>query len=97
MVRQARGYERCGLRSVANRPDPPGFIPVIGYLDELVILPVAIVAVVKLIPPTIMAEHRAAAAGTTMRPRSIAGAIAIVLVWLAGVAAVGWLVWRYAG
>jgi uncharacterized membrane protein YkvA (DUF1232 family) len=35
----------------------PDFIPVIGYLDDLVIVPLGIVAVVKLIPPEIMVEQ----------------------------------------
>jgi uncharacterized membrane protein YkvA (DUF1232 family) len=39
----------------------PDFIPIFGYLDDLIILPLGIVAVVKLIP-RIMADHRAAAA-----------------------------------
>jgi len=39
----------------------PDFIPVLGYLDDLIIVPIGIVAVLKLIPPEIMAEHRAAA------------------------------------
>ena len=40
----------------------PDFIPVLGYLDDLVVVPLGILAVVKLVPPHIMAEHRAAAA-----------------------------------
>src|SRR5919109_78463 len=40
----------------------PDFIPVLGYLDDVVIVPLGILAVVKLIPPEIMAEHRALAA-----------------------------------
>jgi uncharacterized membrane protein YkvA (DUF1232 family) len=39
----------------------PDFIPVFGYLDDVVIVPLGIFAVVKLIPPEIMVEHRAAA------------------------------------
>src|SRR6266550_6329636 len=44
----------------------PDFIPVLGYLDDLVIVPVGIFLVVRLIPPDIMAEHRAAAAAADM-------------------------------
>jgi uncharacterized membrane protein YkvA (DUF1232 family) len=36
----------------------PDFIPVLGYLDELVILPLGILLVVRLIPPELMAEFR---------------------------------------
>jgi uncharacterized membrane protein YkvA (DUF1232 family) len=39
----------------------PDFIPVVGYLDDLIIVPLGIVLVVKMIPPGIMAEHRALA------------------------------------
>src|SRR6202521_6399317 len=48
----------------------PDFIPVLGYLDDLIIVPLGIMAVVKLIPPEIMAEHRAAAAMVAERPMS---------------------------
>src|SRR5688572_24208632 len=37
----------------------PDFIPVLGYLDDLIIVPLGILLVVALIPPGIMAEHRA--------------------------------------
>ena len=37
----------------------PDFIPVLGYLDDLVIVPLGILLVVALIPPHIMAQHRA--------------------------------------
>ena len=61
----------------------PDFIPVLGYLDELIILPLGIALVVRLIPPELMAEHRARAVAVQDRPVSFAAAAAIVLVWLA--------------
>src|SRR6185369_18058203 len=61
----------------------PDFIPVFGYLDDLIIVPLGILAVVKLIPPEIMAEHRAAAAIALERPISRAAAAAIVAIWVA--------------
>src|SRR6476660_8787566 len=73
----------------------PDFIPVIGYLDDLIIVPLGIVAVVKLIPPEIMAEHRAAAALASERPMSRTGAAVIVVIWIASMALVGWLAYRY--
>ena len=69
----------------------PDFIPVIGYLDDLIIVPLDIVAVVKLIPPEIMAEHRAAAAVAAERPVSRAAAVAIAFIWISSIALVGWL------
>jgi uncharacterized membrane protein YkvA (DUF1232 family) len=73
----------------------PDFIPVIGYLDDLVIVPLGILAVVKLIPPEIMAEHRAAAAIASERPISHAAATVIVLIWIVSMALVGWLGYRF--
>ena len=70
----------------------PDFIPVVGHLDEVIILPFAIMLVLKLIPPDIMAEHRAAAAVAINKPTSKAGVALVIAVWLflAGLAA--WMV-----
>ena len=45
----------------------PDFVPVLGYLDDVLIVPLGILAVVKLVPPEVMAEHRAAAAAASGR------------------------------
>jgi uncharacterized membrane protein YkvA (DUF1232 family) len=37
----------------------PDFIPVLGYLDDVIIAPLGILAVVKMIPPEVLAKHRA--------------------------------------
>lgn len=50
----------------------PDFVPVLGYLDDVVIVPAGILAVVRLIPPEIMAEHRASAARESEKPVSYA-------------------------
>jgi len=60
----------------------PDFIPVLGYLDDLLLVPLGIFAVVRMIPPPLMAEFRETAAATTGRPRSIAGAAVMVVIWL---------------
>ena len=68
----------------------PDFIPVLGYLDDALILPLGILAVVRLIPPDLMAELRATAAarlGGSKPVSRIAGAI-VVLIWIAGAALV---------
>ena len=71
----------------------PDFIPVLGYLDEVILLPFAILLVVKLIPPELMAEHRATAAASEGRPVSRAGAVAVVALWLASAVLIAWLLW----
>src|SRR6187549_1759745 len=73
----------------------PDFIPFFGYLDDLIIVPLGILAVVKLIPPEIMAKHRAAAALASERPISRVAAAMIVIIWIASMALVGWLGYRY--
>jgi uncharacterized membrane protein YkvA (DUF1232 family) len=73
----------------------PDFIPVLGYLDELILLPLAIALVVKVIPPEIMAQHRAAAAAAQERPVSRAAAAVIVAVWAAAIGLTAWLAWLY--
>jgi uncharacterized membrane protein YkvA (DUF1232 family) len=72
----------------------PDFIPVLGYLDDIILVPLGIVLVLKLIPPPIMAEHRASALAQD-RPVSRVAALAIVCVWIASAALVGWLVYRH--
>lgn len=57
----------------------------------MIIVPLDIVAVVKLIPPEIMAEHQAAAAVAAERPVSRAAAVAIAFIWIPSIALVGWL------
>ncbi|WP_241665294.1 YkvA family protein [Teichococcus oryzae] len=71
----------------------PDVIPVLGYLDEVILLPLAIALVVRLIPPALMVEHRAAAERAAARPRSRAGAVAIIALWLAALALLGWWLW----
>jgi uncharacterized membrane protein YkvA (DUF1232 family) len=73
----------------------PDFVPVLGYLDDMVIVPLGILAVVKLIPPEIMAENRAAAALCAETPISRTAGIAIALVWTASIALAGWMAYRY--
>ncbi len=73
----------------------PDFVPVIGYLDDAILVPLGILAVVKLVPAEIMAEHRAAAALAAERPVSRPAAIVIALIWTASIALTAWLGYRY--
>lgn len=60
----------------------PDFIPVLGYLDDLIIVPLGIVWAVRLVPPRLMAEYRAAAAQRQGRPVSRLGLLAVVVIWI---------------
>ncbi|MDP9812626.1 uncharacterized membrane protein YkvA (DUF1232 family) [Rhizobium tibeticum] len=59
----------------------PDFVPVLGYLDDIVIVPLGILLAVKLIPPDILAEHRATATHSE-RPWSRAAMVAIIAIWI---------------
>jgi uncharacterized membrane protein YkvA (DUF1232 family) len=71
----------------------PDFIPILGYLDDLVIVPLGIVLAVRLIPPDLMAEFRAEARRRTDEPRSYGGAFVIVAMWIAAAVFLIWLFW----
>ena len=61
----------------------PDFIPVLGYLDDLLLVPLGLALATRLVPPLILAEHRAEAARRFADggPRSRVGAILVVVVW----------------
>ena len=73
----------------------PDFIPVLGYLDDLVIVPLGIWAVVKMIPPDVMAEHRATAQAQSEKPVSAIAAVLIVAVWIGLSVLAAWAGWSY--
>ena len=68
----------------------PDFIPVLGYLDDLLIVPAGIWLAVRLVPPALMAEFREQAAARD-RPRSRVAAFVIISLWLAACALILWL------
>jgi uncharacterized membrane protein YkvA (DUF1232 family) len=68
----------------------PDVIPVLGFLDELILLPIAIALIARLIPANIMAESRAAAERMAQRPRSKAGAAIIIGIWALALGALAW-------
>jgi uncharacterized membrane protein YkvA (DUF1232 family) len=62
----------------------PDFIPVLGYLDELVLVPLCVYIVLKMIPPGVMEECRQKAQATMSqgRPTNWIGAVIIIVVWV---------------
>src|SRR5262249_54191249 len=61
----------------------PDFVPVLGYLDDLVLVPLGLLLVLRLIPADVLAEHRVAASAIAERPVSRVGAFAVIGVWIA--------------
>lgn len=72
----------------------PDFIPVLGYLDELVLIPAGIALVLKLIPPAVMEDAHARADDVLDRAKKTAvwAGVVIVALWLL----VAWVVIRWA-
>jgi uncharacterized membrane protein YkvA (DUF1232 family) len=70
----------------------PDFIPVLGYLDDVIIVPLGIGLALRLIPPSLLEEHRhTAIERSQQRPTSYVGAAIILSMWC--VAAVALLLW----
>ena len=69
----------------------PDFIPILGYLDDLILVPLGIWLVVSLIPEQAMAEYRARASEVMQRPHGgKIAAIAIIVIWILGAVLLCW-------
>jgi uncharacterized membrane protein YkvA (DUF1232 family) len=67
----------------------PDFIPILGLLDDALLVPAGIWLFVKLLPPGLFETHRAAAAEAAERPSSRWGILIVVLIW----GAAAWVTW----
>jgi len=61
----------------------PDFVPLVGYLDDLILVPLGLSLAIRLIPAALLEEHRAAAAQrfSEPRPRSWGGAAIVLTIW----------------
>jgi uncharacterized membrane protein YkvA (DUF1232 family) len=75
----------------------PDFIPLIGYLDELILLPAALWLALRLVPPAALADARLRAADAIERPASRAAAAVIVALWIIGAALCAAWLWPRLG
>ena len=75
----------------------PDFVPILGYLDDLVILPLLISLAIRLIPPPVMDECRAKAEASKAKLKTVfwIGAGLVLLVWLLLAAGIWYLVRSY--
>ena len=88
----ARAVEHAGrpcLRDIGSRAHD--FIPVLGQLDDLIIVPLGIWLALKLIPEEVMTEHRRTAEEAVHKPVSYVVTALIVIAWLLAVVLTGWL------
>jgi uncharacterized membrane protein YkvA (DUF1232 family) len=75
----------------------PDFVPVLGYLDDVILVPLGVLLVIRLIPPEVMAEHRELAAAAQERPVSRIAAVVIAGIWAASILLCAWLAYRFFG
>ncbi len=68
----------------------PDFIPVLGLVDDAVLIPLGAWLFERMVPPALLAEHRAAAEAASERPVSWAGIAIVVAIWAIAI----WLAWR---
>lgn len=71
----------------------PDFIPVLGLLDDVILLPLGIALCLKLLPADVMDECRQRASESLAKPTSYVVATIIVLLWIGVLALLGW--WAY--
>ena len=74
----------------------PDFIPILGLVDDALIIPAGIWIFLKMLPEGLFEEHRAAAEAAAERPRSKGGMLLILLIWiLAAILLWRLLAWNY--
>ncbi|HSC87056.1 MAG TPA: DUF1232 domain-containing protein [Polyangiaceae bacterium] len=60
----------------------PDFIPVLGYLDDLLLVPLGLMLVIRMLPPDVLAASREQANAILARPRSYVAAGLVICIWL---------------
>jgi uncharacterized membrane protein YkvA (DUF1232 family) len=72
----------------------PDFIPVLGYLDDLIIVPLGLLLVLRLVPSEVKQSAREQAASAAERPVSRAMAVVVVAIWFALAGVLGLWAWQ---
>ena len=74
----------------------PDFIPIFGYLDDLIIVPLGILLAIRLIPDALMQEFREVALRREGRPRSYGGLAVVLAIWIVCAVWMAWFFWPVA-
>ena len=72
----------------------PDFIPVLGLIDDAILIPAGLWLLVKMLPPGLIEEHRATASAAARRPASAVGALIVVAIWILAALLV-WRLWSW--
>lgn len=72
----------------------PDVIPVLGYLDDLLVVPLGIALAIRMIPSPVLAECREEARNAKDRPVNKVAAVVVVAIWMALAVSAVWLVAR---
>ena len=75
----------------------PDFIPILGYLDDLLIVPLGLMLVLRRVPHEVMLDAREKAAIAVDRPVGRAMAAVIVAIWVVAIGGLGLWVWQSLG
>jgi uncharacterized membrane protein YkvA (DUF1232 family) len=70
----------------------PDFIPVLGYLDDIIIVPLGLLLVIRMLPKHVLDESRERAAAVLAKPKSMIAAVVIAGVWVVAMTVVGYVV-----
>lgn len=73
----------------------PDFIPVLGYLDDAILLPIAIWFALRMLPPAVAQDAKLKAANHLLtKPKLLSGALLIIAIWMVIAAVAGVLIYR---
>ena len=72
----------------------PDFIPVLGYLDDVILVPLGVWLVLRMVPAGVIADSQAKAAAVAERPVSRGMAVVIVAIWAIALGVLGLWAWR---
>lgn len=74
----------------------PDFIPVLGYLDDLILVPLGLILLIKMLPPHLLDDYRAKAESSEFAiAKNWTAAIIIVGLWICGIALAVWAVHKH--
>ena len=73
----------------------PDFIPVLGLIDDALLIPLGLWLFARLLPPGLLDEHRAVAEEAAKRPHSLWGIAIVFILWLLA-ALLSWQLWSWA-